>query len=70
MWETPEFTGFVIDALYHDPALLGLSGQALIGAEQGERLGVKDLEGRQPVSYRATMGAPHLPFSQQGGLSA
>jgi NAD(P)-dependent dehydrogenase (short-subunit alcohol dehydrogenase family) len=70
MWETPEFTGLVIDALYRDPNLMALSGQALIGAEQGERLGIKDLDGRQPVSYRATMGAPHIPFTPAGGQSA
>lgn len=70
MWETPEFTGLVIDALYRDPNLMALSGQALIGAEQGERLGIKDLDGKQPVSYRATMGAPHIPFTPAGGQSA
>ena len=70
MWETPEFTGLVIDALYRDPNLMALSGQALIGAEQGERLGIKDLDGKQPVYYRATMGAPHIPFTPAGGQSA
>lgn len=63
MWELPEFTGLVIDALYRDPGLMALSGQALIGAEQGARLGVIDLDGKQPLSYRDTMGAPHRPFS-------
>jgi NAD(P)-dependent dehydrogenase (short-subunit alcohol dehydrogenase family) len=58
MWETPEFSGLVIDALYHDPKLKTLSGQALIGAELAERYGIKDLDGKQPLSYRATMGAP------------
>jgi NAD(P)-dependent dehydrogenase (short-subunit alcohol dehydrogenase family) len=62
-WETPEFSGLVIDALYHDPELMTLSGQALIGAELAERCGIKDLDGKQPLSYRATMGAPHLPIT-------
>ncbi len=70
MWEAPEFTGLVIDALYRDPNLMALSGQVLIGAEQGERLGIKDLDGKQPVSYRATMGAPHIPFTPAGGQNA
>jgi len=62
-WETPEFTGLVIDALYRDPNLKALSGQALIGAELGERYGVKDTDAKQPISYRATMGAPAMPFT-------
>ena len=57
-WETPEFTGLVIDALARDPDLMSLSGQALIGAELGERYRIVDLDGKQPISYRATMGAP------------
>jgi NAD(P)-dependent dehydrogenase (short-subunit alcohol dehydrogenase family) len=57
-WETPEFTGLVIDALARDPDLMSLSGQALIGAELGHRYAIVDLDGKQPISYRATMGAP------------
>jgi NAD(P)-dependent dehydrogenase (short-subunit alcohol dehydrogenase family) len=60
-WETPEFSGLVLDRLAHDPELASLSGQALIGAELGERYGIKDTDGKQPLSYRATMGAP-TPF--------
>jgi len=44
--------------LAHDPDLMSLSGQALIGAELGERYRIVDLDGKQPISYRATMGAP------------
>jgi NAD(P)-dependent dehydrogenase (short-subunit alcohol dehydrogenase family) len=62
-WETPEFTGLVIDALYRDPGRLALSGQALIGAELGECYGIRDTDGKQPISYRATMGAPAIPFT-------
>jgi NAD(P)-dependent dehydrogenase (short-subunit alcohol dehydrogenase family) len=62
LFERPEFTGLVIDALYNDPELPSLSGQALIGAELGTRYGIKDLDGKQPVSFRATMGAPAQPF--------
>lgn len=69
-WETPEFTGLVVDALYRDPALMKLNGQALIVAEQGERLGLRDTDGKQPISYRATMGAPAVPFTSAAGASA
>jgi NAD(P)-dependent dehydrogenase (short-subunit alcohol dehydrogenase family) len=63
-WETPEFTARVLDAVYADPDRMLLSGHALIGAELAERYGLKDLDGKQPVSYRETMGAPHVPFSK------
>jgi NAD(P)-dependent dehydrogenase (short-subunit alcohol dehydrogenase family) len=61
-FEKPEFSGLVIDALYRDPQLRGLSGKALIGAELGELYGVKDIDGKQPISYRNTMGSPAQPF--------
>ncbi len=57
-WETPEFSGLVLGALADDPELARLSGKALIGAELGERYGIRDTDGKQPVSYRETMGAP------------
>jgi NAD(P)-dependent dehydrogenase (short-subunit alcohol dehydrogenase family) len=63
MWETPEFSALVIDGLYRDPKLMALSGQALIGAELAERYGIKDVDGKQPMSYRATMGAPRVPVT-------
>jgi NAD(P)-dependent dehydrogenase (short-subunit alcohol dehydrogenase family) len=69
-WETPEFTGLVIEALYRDPGLMAQSGQALIGAELGERYSLKDTDGKQPMSYRTTMGAPALPFTPARGPSA
>ena len=57
-WETPEFSALVLDRLADDPELATLSGSALIGAELGERYGVRDTDGKQPISYRAMMGAP------------
>ena len=69
-WETPEFTARVLDALYADPELISLSGQALIGAELAQRYGVKDLDGKQPISYRESMGAPHAPFTGVAGAQA
>ena len=68
-WETPEFSGRVIAALARDPALMALTGQALIGAELGERFGICDSDGKQPISYRATMGAPSKPFTPAGGAA-
>lgn len=58
MWETPEFSALVLAALLRDPELPRLSGQALIGAELGERYGIVDTDGKRPPSYRATMGEP------------
>ena len=69
-WETPEFTGRVLHALYSAPDVMSLSGQALIGAELGQRLGVKDTDGKQPISYREAMGAPHMPFTPVSGEQA
>lgn len=57
-WETPEFSADVLDRLASDPQLAELSGKALIGAELAERYQIKDSDGKQPMSYRATMGAP------------
>lgn len=59
--ETPEFTGYLIDALYRDPQLEELSGQTLIGAELAERYGITDEGGRRPPSHRALMGSPRTP---------
>lgn len=58
MWETPEFSGHVLHALAEDPELADFSGKAVIGAELGERYGIRDSDGKQPMSYRQTMGEP------------
>ena len=52
--ETPEFTGHAIWALYSDPALMDMSGQAVIGAEMALKYGFADQGGRQPRSCRDT----------------
>ncbi len=57
-WETPEFSALVLEALARDPELPSRSGQALIGAELGQRYGIMDTNGKQPPSYRTGMGAP------------
>ena len=58
MAESPQFTGLVIDALFRDKKLMEKSGQAFIGAELGEQLGVKDIDGSQPHSHREQLGGP------------
>jgi NAD(P)-dependent dehydrogenase (short-subunit alcohol dehydrogenase family) len=56
--ESPQFPGLVIAALLQDPALLGRSGQVCIAAELALALGVHDINGLQPPSYRSQLGAP------------
>ncbi|HEX3284815.1 MAG TPA: SDR family NAD(P)-dependent oxidoreductase [Mycobacterium sp.] len=58
--ETPELTGHVIWALYHDPDVMTLSGQTLIGAELAVKYRITDEGGRNPPSYRDLFGVhPH-----------
>ena len=56
MCETPEFTGHVIWALYHDRNLMERSGQSWIGAELAIHYGIQDEGGRQPPNMRETQG--------------
>jgi NAD(P)-dependent dehydrogenase (short-subunit alcohol dehydrogenase family) len=58
--ETPQFTGYLIDALFGDADLAGLSGHTLIGAELAERYGITDEDGRRPPSHRH-LGLPREP---------
>lgn len=58
LWETPEFSAAVLGALLDDPDVATYSGKAVIGAELAERYGIKDSDGKQPISYRASMGDP------------
>lgn len=57
-FETPEFTGLVIAGLLADPDRKALSGKALIGAELGQKYGIKDIDGKQPRTWTAEMGRP------------
>ena len=54
--EHPEFSGRVINALFHDPLRMEKSGRVWIGAELGERYGVTDINGQQPPSHRMFFG--------------
>ncbi len=60
--ETPEFTGYLIDALFHDDDLKNLSGHTFIGAELAGRYGITDEGGRVPPSHR-NLGEPREPSS-------
>ncbi|HEY9032931.1 MAG TPA: SDR family NAD(P)-dependent oxidoreductase [Pseudomonadales bacterium] len=58
MSESPEFTGRVIDALFHDPALMEKSGRILVAADEALEYGVTDIDGSQPPSPTAMLGHP------------
>jgi len=62
LFENPEFTALVLEALYRDPQLMLHTGKALIGAELGIKYGIRDINGKQPVSFRDTKGAPITYF--------
>lgn len=59
--ETPQFNGRIIHALACDPAVMSVSGQTLISAEAARRYGITEEGGREPPSYRETLGAPRVP---------
>ncbi|NRO99384.1 SDR family NAD(P)-dependent oxidoreductase [Paraburkholderia sp. NMBU_R16] len=59
--ESPQFTGRVIAALYASPNVMDYSGRALIGAELGAFLGLTDIDGAHPLSYRYALGGPPEP---------
>lgn len=61
-FERPEFSGLVLAALARDRELMALSGRSLIGAELGSRYGILDIDGKQPLSYRDSMGDPDGRF--------
>ena len=56
--ETPQFTGLVIDAISKDPGRMQLSGEAHYTADLGLRYGIRDINGKQPPSFRDMLGAP------------
>jgi NAD(P)-dependent dehydrogenase (short-subunit alcohol dehydrogenase family) len=65
-FETPDFTGLVLERLWRDPERMALSGQTLIGAELGLRYGIRDLDGKQPMVYSQMMGQPSGRFIAPG----
>jgi len=64
--EDAEFTGHIAWALYNDPKRQERSGTTFIGAELAREYGITCSDGRQPPSYRDTLGiAPHQ-FTRHG----
>ena len=61
-FETPDFTGLVIEKLWRDPQRMALSGETLIAAELGKRYGIVDLDGKQPLIYTQSLGSPSNRF--------
>lgn len=59
--ETPEFAGRVIAALANDDNCMQRSGRAWYTSELAAEYGVKDIDGRQPASYREFLGGPREP---------
>jgi NAD(P)-dependent dehydrogenase (short-subunit alcohol dehydrogenase family) len=59
--ETPQFTADVLWAIANDPENMKLSGQTLISAEIALQYGIKDRNGKQPPSYRQSLGEPRIP---------
>ena len=55
---SPEFAGRVIAALAQDPAVMDRSGGTFITAELAQAYNVKDIDGREIPSLRATRGEP------------
>jgi NAD(P)-dependent dehydrogenase (short-subunit alcohol dehydrogenase family) len=47
--ESPEFAGRVIAALHRDPALMDLSGKALVSAALAAGYGIEDVDGKRPA---------------------
>jgi NAD(P)-dependent dehydrogenase (short-subunit alcohol dehydrogenase family) len=47
--ESPEFIGRVIAGLAGDPSTFGRSGSVLVAAQEALRLGITDVDGRQPT---------------------
>jgi hypothetical protein len=68
--ESPQFTGKVIAALYGSDSMMDLSGRALIGAELGAILGVTDVDGSLPRSYRYQMGGPPRTAQDANNLTS
>jgi hypothetical protein len=60
-YETPQFVGRVVEALYRDSARMEKSGRVHIAAELAEGYGVTEADGRQPKSSRQHLGGPPDP---------
>ncbi len=59
--ESPEFPGRIIDAIAQQDNYMDYSGCSWWNSELGQKLGVKDIDGAQPMSYAPFMGEPITP---------
>lgn len=62
-FETLEFTGRAIAALYGDPDRQAKSGTVVIAAEAALEYGFKDANGKQPPVLRDALGSPSRFFA-------
>lgn len=60
-FETPEFTGMVIERLWNAPDLMMRTGETLIAAQLGAEFGIRDIDGKQPKLY-PELGSPEGRF--------
>ena len=56
--ESPKFIGRVVDALHRAPDRMERSAKVWIATELGLELGVKEIDGSDPVSKRSKFGGP------------
>src|SRR5260221_6622681 len=65
--ESPQFTGRIISAVYDSDKRMAPSGQGLIRAELALSLGVSEIDGNQPPSYRGNIGSRPEPYRRLNG---
>lgn len=61
-FESPEFSGLVLEALWRDPGLREFNGKTVIGAQLGRRYGITDIDGTTPPDFIAQFGSPEGRF--------
>lgn len=58
LWETPEFSGLVLERLWRDPDCKSFNGKTVIGAALGRRFRIADTDGKQPREFIGQLGDP------------
>lgn len=59
--ESAEFPGLIIDAIAQQDDFMRFSGRSWWNAEVAQELGIKDIDGAQPMSYAPFMGETGVP---------
>jgi NAD(P)-dependent dehydrogenase (short-subunit alcohol dehydrogenase family) len=62
-FETPDYTGMVIERLSRDSERMARTGRSLIVAILGKEYGLRDLDGKQPREFLAEFGSPDGRFT-------